>query len=419
MAIYQHYAPTQTSKLETFGVYMMEVLMSRRWFLCLMLTTVAHGQIEGNFTLPKLHFATGEPIWLTFAMTNTGTGTLYFNAGSMYSFCGGYRLEVTQGDPIQHPSCNTGVGGSCASGIHAFRGGERLTDKLLLNFDHDLSQAGQYHIRATRYISTAATDDLADIVHRTPTTLTNEFDIEVTDPDDALLKTQLAPYVEQLKSPNEEVAQEAARVLSTSAPAFLESTILAMLDRPSTQLFAITGLKKINTLAAREALAKIARSGISNYSYEADAAAKALSEMGDQEYFPLLEQIAESKPPNQSGEAVRYAATLGGDDAIPWLASKLRDPDPIVRGEVIWALAATGSRRAVPMLIDLLVSSDEHLPQAAEIALVQLTHRSVSPDKYSSGTPIVAHQSWLRWWASHPDAPVYGPKSCGEIQPFT
>jgi HEAT repeat protein len=147
-------------------------------------------------------------------------------------------------------------------------------------------------------------------------------------------------------------------------------------------------------------------------------AAKALSEMGDREYFPLLKQIAESKPPNESGEAVRYAATLGGDDAIPWLASKLRDRDPIARGAVIWPLAATGSRRAVPMLIDLLLSKDENLPQAAEIALVQLTHRSVSVDKYSSGTPIVAHQSWLRWWASHPDAPVYGPKSCGEIQPL-
>jgi len=392
--------------------------MSRCWFVCLMLTTVAHGQIEGKFTLSKLQFAAGEPIWLAFDMTNTGADTLYFNAGSPYSFCGGYQLEVIQGNPIQHPSCSGGVGGSCLSGAHTFRGGERLTDKLLLNYDHDLSQPGRYHVKATRYVSTATTDDLVAIVNGRQTRSTDEFDIEITAPDDATLKTQLAPYVEQLKSPNEELVREAARALSSSAAAFLESTMLAMLDRLATRQFAITGLKNVNTRAAREALANIARSGIPKYSYEADTAAEALSEMGDQEYFPLLKQIAESKPPNQSGEAVRYAARLGGDDAIPWLASKLRDSDPIARGSVIWALAATGSRRAVPMLIDLLLSSDEHMPQAAEIALVQLTHRSVSPDKYSSGTPQVAHRSWVHWWSSHPDAQVYGPKSCGEIQPL-
>jgi hypothetical protein len=383
-----------------------------------MLTTVAHCQIEGTFTLSKRQFAAGEPIWVTFEMTNTGTDTLYFNAGSPYSFCGGYRLQVTQGNPIQHPSCNTGVAGSCLSGTHTFRGGERLRDKLLLNYDHDLSQPGQYHVRATRYISTATTNDLAAVVHGRQATFTDEFDIEITAPDAATLKTQLAPYVDQLKSSNDEVVREAARVLSSSAAAFLESTMLAMFDRPATQPFAITGLENINSPAAREALANLARSGIPKYSYEADMAAKALSKMSDLEYFPLLKQIAESKPQNQSGEAVRYAATLGGDEAIPWLASKLRDSDPIARGAVIWALAATGSRRAVPILIDLLLSTDEHLPQAAEIALVQLTHRSVSPDKYSSGSPVVAHQSWVRWWVSHPDGPVYGPTSCGEIQPL-
>ena len=56
--------------------------MSRCWFLCLMLTTVAHGQIEGKFVLSKMQFAAGEPIWLTFEMTNSGTDILYFNAGS-------------------------------------------------------------------------------------------------------------------------------------------------------------------------------------------------------------------------------------------------------------------------------------------------------------------------------------------------
>src|SRR5262249_55969447 len=149
-------------------------------------------------------------------MTNTGTDTLYFNAGSPYAFCGGYRLEVTQGNPIQHPSCNIGLAGSCVTSTHSFRGGEQLRDKLLLNYDHDISQPGRYHVRATRYVSTATTDDLAAMVNGRQTRFTDEFDIEITAPDDARLKTQLAPYVEQLKSPNEEVVRETARVLSSS-----------------------------------------------------------------------------------------------------------------------------------------------------------------------------------------------------------
>jgi HEAT repeat protein len=157
---------------------------------------------------------------------------------------------------------------------------------------------------------------------------------------------------------------------------------------------------------------------LEKYSYEADMAARSLSEMGDKSYFPLLKEIAASKPPNQAGETIRYAATLGGDDAVPWVVSKLTDPDPFARGNVSWGLAATGSRRAVPILIDMLLSQDEHVAQAAENALVQLTHRSVSPATYTSGKPALAHQKWMLWWTSHSDAPVFGPNTCGEIQPL-
>jgi HEAT repeat protein len=140
--------------------------------------------------------------------------------------------------------------------------------------------------------------------------------------------------------------------------------------------------------------------------------------MGDKSYFPLLKEIAGSKPPNEAGETIRYAATLGGDEAVPWIASKLTNPDPFARGDVPWALAATGSRRAVPILIDLLLSHDENAPQEAENALVQLTHRSVSPATYTSGNPAIAHQKWMLWWTLHSDAPVFGPNTCGEIQPL-
>jgi HEAT repeat protein len=390
----------------------------RCWFLPLLLTAVAYGQVEGKFTLAKSELKAGEPVWLGFEMKNSGKETLYFLAGDPYSFCGGYRLEVTHGDPVQHPSCTNAVGGSCPSGTQIMREGDRVSDRLLLNYDHELTQPGQYHVKATRYVRTATTDDPAAMVHGHETTIEQEFDLDVKPRDDAALQAELAPYVEQLKSSNEAEVREAARVLSSSAPVFLESTMLAMLNQPATRIFAIAGLQKINTAAAREALARLARSSLESYSYEGARAAGALSEMGDRAYFPLLKEIADSKAPNQASEAIRDAATLGGDEAIPWLAAKLQDSDPFARGNVPWALAATGSRRAVPILIDLLLSKDDHAPEAAESALVQLTHHSLSPGTYTSGTPALAHQKYAQWWMSHPDAEVFAPKMCGEIQPL-
>ena len=55
--------------------------------------------------------------------------------------------------------------------------------------------------------------------------------------------------------------------------------------------------------------------------------------MGDQEYFQLLKRIPESKPANQSGEAVRYVATLGGDELFLGLRRSFAIPtqSPVVR----------------------------------------------------------------------------------------
>ena len=191
-----------------------------------------------------------------------------------------------------------------------------------------------------------------------------------------------------------------------------------MLDRRVTKYFGIQGLGKINTVPAREALAKIAQTYTEKYSSQAELAAKELSATGDREYFPMLQRIAESKPPNQVGEAVRNAARLGDEQAVPWLTTMLGSSDPFARGNAFWGLADTGARKAVPIMIDLLASSDENGPRMAEIALVRLTHRSVAPDKFVSGTTSGTHDRWMQWWLSHPDAPVYGPGECGEIQPL-
>jgi hypothetical protein len=386
----------------------------------LVLAIAASAQLTGKFTIEKSRYSSGEPIYLQFEVTNTQRQTVFFEAGSPYSFCGGYQLQLNEGGALRNPSCSaTGSGGgSCRSATHSLRYGVPERERVLLNYQDDLRRPGSYHLKATRYIRWAPTDDLIAMIHGISEKFESEFDIEITAPDEAKLRGQLAPYLADLKSPNEERMDEAARVLASAAPTFLEPTMLAMLHDDWLGHYAIEGLRRINTPTAREAVARIAETYMEKYSSQAELAVESLSEMGDRKYFPMLQHIVDSKPPNTVGETVRYAARLGGEQAIPWLGAMLRSPNPQARSSAVFALADTGSRKAVPMLIDLLLSSDQIVPSMAENALVKLTHRSVAPEKYQSGTPAAAHDRWMQWWLAHNDAAVYGPKECGEILPL-
>ncbi len=171
------------------------------------------------------------------------------------------------------------------------------------------------------------------------------------------------PYVADLTSKDEERQREAGRVIGSLAPPFLEQTILSMADSPVTRLFALMGLRHLNTARSREALARIVQS-TEGYSYEKEQAIKYLSEMGDKKYFPLLLDEAKKLESNQARDYVLAAAELGGEDAMPYVGSLLDSPDPFARANAVIALPQTGSRRAVPFLIDLLRSPDVDLGAA-------------------------------------------------------
>src|SRR5947199_6959159 len=83
--------------------------------------------------------------------------------------------------------------------------------------------------------------------------------------------------LEALDSKDEEHQQEAARVIGSLAPPFLEAKILDMAGSPKTRRFALLGLRRLNTTRARKALADVVL-GTPGYSYEKEQAIKYLSE---------------------------------------------------------------------------------------------------------------------------------------------
>ena len=368
--------------------------------------------------LDKERYLVGEPVYLNFEITNKGMEPVQFESGSSYSFCGGYQIEVSIGAPIENSSCATGFAGSCLSGGWVVNPGEARKDRVLLNYEHDLSKTGIYTIYASRTLNYGPpSKTFSDPGTLEQIKIEGEFQIQVEVGDDAMLAPIFQPFVADLESKDEERQREAARAIGSLAPAFLEDTILSMVNSRSTLPFAMLGLKHLNSARSREALANIIRN-TSGYSYEKEQAIKDLSEMGDKKYFPLLLDEAKKWEPNQARDYVLAAAELGGDDALPYVISLLNSSNSFAQANGVMALGKTGSRQAVPLLIEFLRAEDEDIERLASSGLMQLTHGSPFENgQLYSDSPSRTYNDWWRWWAVHEDsAPIFKPTECGAVE---
>ncbi len=396
------------------------------WTVSLVLIVAgdASAQLDGRLYLDKTAYLVGEPIYLNFELANNGSEAVQFLSGNSYAFCGGYRIDVAPAPAVSNESCNGGVGGSCAVGTWVLQPGETRDDKVLLNYDHDLSKPGLYTIHAARFLRYGpVTESFPNVADESEFKVEAEFHIQLVDADDeSALVPIFQPFIADLHSKDEQRQREAARVIGSLAPPFLEDTIFSMLDSPTTRPFALMGLWHLNTASSREALAKIVEaSPKDSYSYDSFQALKYLSLMGDKEYFPLVLDEAEKQKPNQAQEYVVAAAALGGQDAMPFLISLLGSSDPFSRANAVMALPQTGSRDAIPLLIQELLDPDMELARPASSGLIQLAHRSPfqNGQLWGGGSPRDEYPQWQQWWAADgADAPIFPASKCGAVEPL-
>jgi hypothetical protein len=389
-------------------------------FLFFLLAGRAFAQLEGRLYLDKDHYVVGEPIYLNFELTNKGREPLQFASGNSYSFCGGYQIEVSNGPPPSNSSCLSGFAGSCIGGKRVIAPGEVHKDKVLVNYEHDLSKLGTYSINASRTLSYGPpTETWPDAANEERFKVEAQFQIQVEIGNDETLVPIFQPFVAALSSKEEERQREAARIIGSLAPSFLEDTILSMVNSPTTRPFALRGLRHLNTARSRGTLAGIVQ-GTSGYSYDKQQAIKYLSEMGDQKYFPLLLDEAKKWEPNQARDYVLAAAELGGEDAMPYVVSLLGSSDPFSRGNAIMALPQTDSRYAMPLLIELLRNHDTDQGKLASTGLIQVTHHSPFENgRLYSDSPSSEYSDWAHCWLLHGGSPpIYGPSQCGAVEPL-
>jgi len=386
--------------------------------LLFVLAGAAAAQIEGRLYLDKTNYLVGEPIYLNFELTNKGNEPVLFSSGSSYSFCGGYEVEISTGPPPPNQSCLGGEGGSCMTSEWALASGEIRKDKVLVNFEHDLSKPGQYTVHASRTLRYGSPiGSLPDMADEARVKIGSEFEIQVAIGSDEALVPMFQPFLADLGSKIEERQIEAARVIGSLAPTFLEDTLVSMVNSPVTRPYALIGLRHLNTARSRARLASFVQD-TPDYSYDKEQAIKDLSEMGDSEYFPLLLAEAKKWMPNQARDYVLAAARLGGEAAMPYVVSLLGSSEPFSRGNAIMALPETGSRQAVPLLIEALKDPDTDFGRLASLGLIQLTHHSpFEGGRIWGQSPLAEYRDWTRWWSMHSsDATIYKPSECGGVE---
>lgn len=121
--------------------------------------TALLGQVTGRFYLEKDTFALGEPVFLYFEATNSGTETQNIHKADPYSFCSGYQIHVSS-DFARNSPCAPMTAGSCFSSDGPVEPGNKVTERILLNYENKIDSPGRYEIEAERnFVYAPASED--------------------------------------------------------------------------------------------------------------------------------------------------------------------------------------------------------------------------------------------------------------------
>lgn len=378
----------------------------------------ATAQISGEFYLEKSTYAPGEPIFLYFKVVNEGTEAENILSADPYSFCSGYQIKVSSSD--SHPASSCGVGGtmgSCISSSLLLSPGKSHIERILLNFDHAVSASEEYSVEAVRSLPYAS----SDVDYFSPAVIKDPLKVRTTlyfsvDENAAPAGPDVfQPFVNQLRSTDPAKRIEAARTLASLAPPFLEDTLLAFADNPEFRRFAPLAFNRLNTPRSMAAMAELLKTaGVGTA--ESLESAKYLAESNDQQWFPLLREIAEKNA--RIDNYLDDAAELGADQMLPTLIALTGSSDrKFTAINAVAAMGSTGSRAAVPILLDFLKNPDADISESAAYALRLLTHRTVGDDSLEN--PQSEYFKWANWWTNEGEmAPIYKATDCGDFVPL-
>lgn len=102
--------------------------------------SLSEGQLKGRFYLDKESYTSGEPVFLYFKITNNSTVAYKVVVADPYSFCSQYGVHLSS-DSGPGSACEPSAQpGSCVLSQALLGPGDSKTERILLNYDHELSR---------------------------------------------------------------------------------------------------------------------------------------------------------------------------------------------------------------------------------------------------------------------------------------
>jgi HEAT repeat protein len=244
--------------------------------------TATPAQVSGRFFFRREAFAPGEPVFLYFEATNTGTEARELSRLDTYSACSTHQIRVSS-DPDPKLSWElSAFAGSCFSFLLGLPPGESRIQRIVLNYGHNIDGAGVYGI---------------DVVAQLPSDTENFIELrqhlqfrvdKSAAPDSEVIPDLLA----QLKSKDCAVREEAAVALTSVAPPSLEDLFLSFAGDSEFRRWAPLAFYKLDTPSSLEAMANLLRASEPG-SEESLQSARFLAKTGDPKWYPLLLEFAQ------------------------------------------------------------------------------------------------------------------------------
>lgn len=388
---------------------------------CAGLPFVASGQtLQGRFYTPKSTYLVGEPIFVTYELTNKDQKSAWVDSRLGGPCFDQSPITVENASPARHRwktalDCGPiGIAGDCASGEVEIKPSQTHSGRIYANHYYQLDQPGIYEIGIDWNVPVShgpIPSFSAGTVE-----LTGDVVIRVVQGTESELEAAFQPVLRDLASADFERRGPSLQAVTEQAQPFFAQTVLDLSRNPEDVWAAIEGLYRINTPQTRSRLADLAEHGDSENGIRAQAM-QALAATGDTGYLPLFFRLARSVKGYEQSMALEGAGLLGGDEAVAFLLNFLHSPDPLVRGATVLGLAGTASRNAIAPLIQETRDPAANVRWNANFALTQLTHRSVSQP--AGADPALTYQTWVSWWLTQGrNAAVYGPTECAEPTPL-
>jgi hypothetical protein len=364
-------------------------------------------QITGEFYLDKTVFAPGEPVFLYLKILNKGPDIASFAVLMQEQpFCSGVSLTISSDPPkiSIHPDWTGCSWNGGPFPMMSLMPGQTTIGRFPLNYYHDINAPGNYWVEAKYF----AFPNPAGVVPLTKLS----FSVDGKLPSYAPSNYQ--PWLDQLKSTDQDTRQEAARVLASLAPPSLEETLYGFANNSEFRRYAPLAFHRLNTPRSMQAMADLMKGPLTNEQLDA---ARYLAESNDQQWYPLLRDAAIKNVGDSTFPAC--AAELGGEKMLPVLIDLAKSADNKgIEGNALMAMGSTGSRNAIPVLLEYLNDPDSNISDRAGYGLMLLTHRSAVVDSRNRDRKAEAVK-WMDWWKREgATAPIYKATEQGERVPL-